>query len=303
MRGIQTFDVYRDLVRLCASHHQRLAVFDCDGTLIKGDIGESMLYRQLREFSVRVAPGDLWSDHPKRDDLNALYSAIVAKPIEQRTSCHEHGEFCGAILDWYFGQLREGKTEKACSDIVMLLAGFSRHELAHLAEATLSDELTRETETASLGKHVLPRGIRFINESVELLHTLRHEGFDIWVVSGSNQWSVEAVCKRIGVPATHVIGIDLEEEAERCIPLPIQPVPVLEGKVKALFARGLLHPLVVVSDSVYDVPLFHLSLGLKVLVASNGHAESFFRTSGIPRDDGWHVIDHPTLMQAGAPHG
>ena len=33
-----------------------LAVFDCDGTVIQGDIGEAMLYHQLEHFLFRVSP-------------------------------------------------------------------------------------------------------------------------------------------------------------------------------------------------------------------------------------------------------
>lgn len=273
-----------------------LAVFDCDDTLIKGDIGEAMLYFQLEHFLFRISPGALWPDHPKREELNNLYDGLSHLPPEKAVHDRRFVSFAEMILDWYFGQLAEGKTAKACSDIVRLFAGFALDEVRQIAGATVKRELESPLQGTIIGHHNLPRGIRFIKQTIELLDVLRSRGFDIWAVSGSNQWSVEVVCERVAIQTSHVIGIDLEEENHVLTPTAKQPVPVLEGKVKALKSRTSSRPAIVVSDSTYDIPLFDFSADLKVLINSNG-GRDFFAAGNVTRTDAWIVIETPTLLE------
>ena len=62
-----------------------LAVFDCDGTVIKGDIGEAMFFRQIEQFHFRLNPAALWPDHPRRKELGKAYEKLALLPPEERT--------------------------------------------------------------------------------------------------------------------------------------------------------------------------------------------------------------------------
>ncbi|HCV43829.1 MAG TPA: hypothetical protein DGH68_10135, partial [Bacteroidetes bacterium] len=190
----------------------------------------------------------------------------------------------------------EGKTAKACSDIVRLFTGFTETEVQQIARATTKKEMESPRGEWTLGRHRLPKGIRFIRESLELLTELRKRDFDIWVVSGSNQWSVEAVCEQIGIPSDHVLGIDLIRKDGAFTSIVKQPVPVLDGKVEALRQHTRRAPTIVVSDSTYDIPLFKYSADLKVLVKSR-NGQDFFQAANIIRDESWMVIESPTLIE------
>ena len=61
-------------------HQRAIAVFDCDGTLIKGDIGEAMLYFQLEHYLFRTSPGAVWPDHPDRRELDELHDSLIHRP-------------------------------------------------------------------------------------------------------------------------------------------------------------------------------------------------------------------------------
>lgn len=272
-----------------------VAVFDCDGTIIQGDIGEAMFYFQLEHFLLRVSPATLWPDFPKRDELTNLYESILALPRGKRTRDRRFPSFAEMMIDWYFDQLAEGDTEKACSDIVRLWAGFSLHETRRVAEGVLAEELASPITTRTIGRKTLPKGIRYIQESVEILQYLRGRGFDVWMISGSNQWSVEAVSQQLNVPADHVLSIDLQEMNGEYIPKVKHPAPVLAGKVLALQQRTATRPLVVVSDSTYDIPLFNYSAGLRILVQSAD--DDVFAAGNIRKDNSWIVIDRPTLLE------
>jgi phosphoserine phosphatase len=273
-----------------------IAVFDCDGTVIKGDIGESMLYFQLERFLFRVSPASLWIDFPKREELHNLYEGLSKLPPERISSDRRFVSFADMVLSWYFDQLEQGETAKACADIVRLFAGYSSDEVRQVAAATLRRELNADLAQRTLGRHLLPEGIRYIKDSVDLLSQLKASGFDIWSVSGSNQWSVEAVFEPLGIHRDRVIGIDLIDIDDVLSSTVKTPIPVLEGKVNALRERAKGAPLLVVSDSTYDIPLFGIATGLRILINSrNGTSHDFFTRGKVKQDDTWLVIDSPTV--------
>ena len=275
-----------------------IAVFDCDDTIIRGDIGEAMLYFQLEHFLFRVSPAELWPDFPKRQELQNLYEGLASLPAEKRWPDRRFLSFADLILSWYFDQLAANNPEKACADIVRLFADYTDSEVRKIAEATLRKELASPVTQRTIGRHSLPKGIRFVRETIDILQTLRKLDFDIWCVSGSNQWSVEAVWEKLGMPFNRVIGIGLEEKLDLLTSTVRTPIPVRQGKVDALLERSMDPPLVVVSDSLYDVPLFKYSKELKVLVLWDEEtADGFFSTAGIRKDDSWLIIQQATLEQ------
>ncbi len=275
-----------------------VAVFDCDGTIIKGDIGEAMFYHQVERFLLRESPANIWVDHPKREELDNLYTTLASLPAEKRTHDRRFISFAETMLEWYFDQLVEGKVEKACSDIVKLLTKFSEDEVHRIAAATLKDELEAPISVRKIGKHEIPNGIRYIRETVALLRQLQARHFDIWIVSGSNRWSVEAVFESLNIPKDHIIGIELQSVNNMLGTRVQTPVPVLQGKVEALQQFIQDSPMIFVSDSAFDLPLFEYSIGLKVFVNSRMESSySFFKNSQITPDASWAVFENPTLME------
>lgn len=288
-----TLDAFLQKYQL--SSEPRLAVFDCDDTLIRGDVGEAMFYFQIEHFMFRLSPADAWPDHPRRVELQNLYESLLALPYQKRASDRRFQNFAEMMLAWYFDQLADGNTAKACGDITRLLSGYNPSEIRQIADATLVEELAAPLNTERpLGRRTVPCGIRYVRPAVELLQRLHDIGFDVWVVSGSNQWSVEAVCQRLNVPARRIIGIGLVDDDGDLMPEPREPIPVKEGKVRALQERVMYRPLIVVSDSTYDAALFSYSSDLRVLVNWNGH--DFFTTTGFMQDESWVVLDNPELQ-------
>jgi len=281
-----------------ASPSPPLAVFDCDGTMIAGDIGEAMLYYQLEHFLFRVSPADVWEDHPRREELHQLYQELSNTPERMRRSSNSFIPFAEMVLARYFDQLAEMKTAKACADIVRLCAGFSAGEVREIARKTLELERTSPVSTRVFGRFTLPCGIRYIVETERALELVRRKGFEVWIVSGSNRWAVEAVFSRFNIPRERIIGIHLTEREGKLTPEIDGPIPVLEGKLEALELVTRTLPQIVFSDSVYDVPLFQYSAGKRVLINSrNGTSADFFALGNMEKDDSWIVIESPTLNE------
>jgi phosphoserine phosphatase len=281
---------------------ERIAAFDCDGTVIQGDIGEAMLYRQIDRFFFRRSPADIWKDHPRRENLHALYTTLAATPEEERPASEAFDQFATLVLDWYFEQIKDGAVEKACTDIVRLFSGFSVDEVRRFAEESFLEALASTMGRRTLGGRSLPTGIRYIRESVELIDALKAEGFEVWAISGSNRWSVEPVLARLGVPKERVIGIELMESHGMCTAQEINPVPIRQRKVDALRARTPHPPLLSASDSKNDIPLLLYASELRVRVNSRGRdTADFFRAAGTAPDDSWVLIEHLTLVNEGDP--
>jgi len=274
-----------------------LAVFDCDGTVIRGDIGEAMFYRQIEHFHFRRSPADVWRTHTRRDRLAVLFARLLPMEPAARGADPAFEEFAGMLLDWYFGGIAAGRVTEACADIVRLFAGYTVEEVRAIARATFAEELASPLGTRRLGNRELPRGARYLAESVELLRALAARGFDIWAVSGSNAWSVEPVFERLGVPPARVIGIALESEGGVLADRAAAPIPIREGKVAALRALTPEVPLLAASDSKNDIPLLLYARGLRVRVNSRGRdTDDFFRAAGTAPDGTWVNVDRPRIM-------
>lgn len=284
-----------------ANHSTRehpTAVFDCDGTVIKGDIGEAMLYYQIEHFLFKVSPAAVWPDHPGRSQLDDLYHQLASASPDQRCAHPAFHHFADIVLYWYFGQINDGKVEKACADIVRLFAGYTLAEVRQIADLVFADEIASSLSTRKLGTRILPKGARYIRESTDLIRELQRLRFHVWAVSGSNKWSVEPVFQRLGIGPEFVIGIELEEENGILTPQAKSPVPIRENKVHAFEKHTAAVPVLVASDSRNDIPLFLYSSDLKVRINSrNRNTAEFFREGKVAQDDRWVVIEQPTLEE------
>jgi phosphoserine phosphatase len=275
-----------------------IAVFDCDGTVIQGDMGEAMFYRQIERFHFRRSPALIWRDHPRRDEIGSLYGKLAGLGSAERAASSAFAAFAEILLAWYFDQIASGAVVKACADIVRLFAGYTPDEARGLGRETFEAEFSSPIGTRRLGGRDLPRGARFIRESVDLIGALTGRGFDIWVVSGSNKWSVEPVFTRFGIPPERIIGIDLEVHDGLLTDRAEAPVPIRTGKIDALRRHTPLVPLMAVSDSKNDIPLLLHSAGLRIRINSRRRdTADFFRTAGTVPDSTWVLVESPHIME------
>ena len=276
-----------------------LVVFDCDGTVIDGDVGEAMFYYQIENFLFRQSPADVWPDHPQRKELDTLFGTLQGMTQEERSNNPLFQRFIRMVISWYFSQLEERKTDKACADIVRLMAGFTPAEARAMGETILDFELASPRKRTILGGVTRPLGIRFIREALSFLQMFQEGGFHILAISGSNQWVVEAVFSRLGLHGGDVYGIDLTAENGILTRIVKEPIPVSGGKVECIRRTVGKQPVMVLSDSSYDAPLFQYSSDLRVLINSRYEtSDRFFAEAGFTRDGTWLVIEQPHMMES-----
>ena len=275
------------------------AVFDCDGTVIKGDVGEAMFYRQIERFHFRRSPGDLWTDHPDRALIHSLFRRLERLGERERKASPAFGPFADLLISWYVDQIAAGAVVKACADIVRLFAGYTPDEMKALASENFAEECAATVSERMLGSRPVPLGIRYLREGRELAEELVRRGFEVWAVSGSNRWSVEPVFAGLGVPAERVIGIEMEVRDGILTERQVEPVPIREGKVEALRLRTSSVPVLVASDSKNDLPLFLAATEVRVRINSrNRDTDEFFSSPGVERDARWILVEHPETFHA-----
>ncbi|WP_434388937.1 haloacid dehalogenase-like hydrolase [Melittangium boletus] len=202
-----------------------VAVFDWDNTVVKNDMGDATLFWMLTHDQVLQPEGRDWartSTHLTADAraaLNRACDALAAPgealPTSTQAPCADE------IVSIYSGnktragqaawdqavtltmntayawaaQLQAGHTPEA-------LRGFARAAYAQNAFNPVGTTQTVGT-TSGLAFHV-----KVYDEMVDLIETMQANGFDVWVLTASPQFVVDAISEQlVGIKPQRVVGI------------------------------------------------------------------------------------------------
>jgi len=217
-------------------------VFDLDGTLVEGDLGETVFYSCLLKDCIN-----------ERWPVNS----------QQRSSDNMPGELEGTlygteakIFKLYHSHLENNRFEEAYG----LTASFIS-EQADRAAVFTNSILARNTAPVDL--HIklengrsgpvyrLTYGARFIPEMKTLAAKIIREGAAGWIVSASPQAVCEIVGEQLGFDRSRVIGVH-DHNGEMCTPWG-------RSKVTALKERGVVEPVLAFGDSSGDRELLRFA--------------------------------------------
>jgi phosphoserine phosphatase len=105
--------------------------------------------------------------------------------------------------------------------------------------------------------------LRFLDkifpEMRSLVASLTDRGTQIWVVSSTNNWVIEAGVRNFGIPAARVISARAEVVGGR-VTSKLLDVPTGEGKARSLIKAGLAAPDVVFGNSIHDAAMLEIAL-------------------------------------------
>jgi phosphoserine phosphatase len=203
-----------------------IAVFDLDGTLIRGDIGD----------------------------------AVFAMLLQAK---HELG------LTWsHYRHLLRQHRSLAYVEVVKAMAGLQRDTVADITREVM--QLSESYLQMNGDALHTPKPRKLFQELIPLL---KDQGFDILVVSASNDVSVRVVTEQwFGIPSDRSFGIKLAEENGVFTSQIMDPVPIGFGKTEIF--RTLypgINPFLTVTDSRLDIPLLRTThpLGFSIWVGSD----------------------------------
>jgi phosphatidylglycerophosphatase C len=192
----------------------RPVVFDADGTLWRGDVGEDLLRYLTTE---NLLPGRAGA---------GVYEAYEAKCAQDPASAYA---FAVEVMEGF----DESKLRALCRDF--------------------------------FGRRFLGRLFAFTRP---VLAALAQKGFELWIVSASPSWIVDAGAEALGLPQGRVIAVHADVEDGRLTAHVQRPVPCGEGKVELLKARGL-KPALAFGNGELDQPMLEYA-DRAVVVAPHG---------------------------------
>lgn len=188
--------------------------FDCDGTLISGDVASHTAWGLVR------------SGLANPDEIPSYWPGLKKRPF----TYHDFRELRGHI-----GEKRGANGVYEWE--ALLQAGCDAKTIFRIAQETISEGLTQGSLHLT---HVLSEIARARKDSA-------------WIVSGSPQTCVAAVGHTLGIPSNRVIGTLLDTVDGIYAPR-ILPPGVIWEKLKrlALEENGIYHPWLVAGDSIGD---------------------------------------------------
>jgi phosphoserine phosphatase len=129
-----------------------------------------------------------------------------------------------------------------CGEMVQIYDGLSENEIRKAAVTFFK---------ARFSSRIFP-------EMESLIEALQEQKTDIWVVSSTNNWVIEAGVAGFHIPASRVISARVAVVGG-VITSKLVDVPTGEGKAKSLVAAGVASPDVVFGNSIHDAAMLEIA--------------------------------------------
>jgi HAD superfamily phosphoserine phosphatase-like hydrolase len=129
-------------------------------------------------------------------------------------------------------------------------------EVAICGEMVQMYQRLREDEMRRAAKNFFASRIEanIFAEMRELVSELRAKGVEIWAVSSTNNWVIEAGVQHFGIPADRVLAARVQVK-DGVVTDVILDVPTDEGKVASLRRAGVSAPDAVFGNSIHDAAM------------------------------------------------
>jgi phosphoserine phosphatase len=258
-----------ELIRREHSHAPR-AVFDWDNTCIRGDIADAVFHQLCEDLAFRFDGPGFWdwiTEAGLEDRVSQTYERFCMDPdrenrlrlrvaLEQTHKFLHDGEDYASAWAWDTGAF----------------VGWREQEVRDYTQEVIARELTRPLQVQTIehdgDQLMLARGLRMRPEMKELVEALQRAGWQVWVLSASPRWEVEAFAALYGIPPQRVVGMRREVEGDRITAVVGPPVCYSDGKLDAyrMFISRDEPPSIVAGDSLADWKTLESSAEARLLV-------------------------------------
>lgn len=285
-------EVYRRLGEAIEGtpRERRLAVFDFDNTCVRGDIGELYGHFLVETMRYRYDLEVFWElIHPEdgRKRLRRLTEQAMQVAPSQRQDSAVYQEYLAEMAGLYGRRLERAGKRDCYEWAVRLHVGLTEQQMNQWSHRAIERELAKKRCVDEFkieeGRQIcVERGIRPFAEIRELIDVLHNRGWEVWIVSATNQWTVRAFGPRFGVEPSRVLGNRVEVADGRLSATTQRPVLFREGKVKAIEEVIGRQPALVFGDAVTDYEMLCQARELAVVI---DRGDEMLRREG--RRRGW----------------
>ena len=261
--------------------HSPYIVFDCDQTLIQGDIGE-LLFGEVLGTGHLKSHDAFWDLFPSDQGitLKSEYETWTHSIEYQSAFSNTHQSDIPLHSSWIIPSslfiTLWNAYETVCSTDInkgYLLASqcFTGWTVSRTRQycKTLFERSCQSTQVnqnpLSNCSFSFPTSICPYPQQKQVIQHLKQAGCLPWIVSSSPQWIVEEVGTHMGISPAHTIGVQFEtqwiNEQEYVTSIPLTPIPINQDKKAAFEAKIHPHisPFIMIGDSIYDFPLMQAS--------------------------------------------
>jgi len=213
-------------------------VFDLDGTLLQGDLGETVFYLLLLN--------ELGID----GDLPALLSHDeISLPASQVSQCQAQ------TLKRYLALMGRGELARAYKLTAQLVGSYPAEDIRSKAAEILSANvspvrLALHLPASNQQRHAIMLGACVRPKMAQLARGLRERDARLWIVSASPQPVVEACSDLMDIPRGNVKGALTSGGDNR-----VTRFPWKAEKARALREQGVNAPLLVFGNGVEDLDM------------------------------------------------
>jgi phosphoserine phosphatase len=228
-------------------------VFDLDGTLLHGDLGETVFYHLLLH--------DMELGDPRNDPFMQSDSQIAIN-CRGRTA---------QILALYQALHHRGREERAYKLTARIIGRYSVEHVRKVAKGILEldvgpfDRKCRiELPNGGQLEYVLYYGARIRQRMVYLVRHLHSTGARIWIVSASPQPVVEGCGDLLGIPNSNVLAATVSRGNYKIIRF-----PWARDKAEVLREAGVVNPRIAFGNGLEDLELLLLAEHAVVMADGN----------------------------------
>lgn len=233
---------------------------------VKSDIDKALKDPKAHPIAAFDADGTCWFSDVGRDFFNHQ----MAKNF-----------FPGPHYTWEdYKKMEEQNMEEALLWMAQILSGFTLDEVREFGlDAT---------------KNIRPH---FIDHQKEVVKHLLKQGVDVYIVTASVKWTIEAAAEEMGIHRDRVLGIQTAIENGLITDKQYGPLTWTDGKVTALLeATNGKHPFFASGNTSTDLPLLKSATHIRKVIHSaplgDGLHETERKALDYAKKQGWHYVDY-----------
>jgi phosphoserine phosphatase len=209
-------------------------VFDLDGTLLSGDLGETVFFFMIILQSMGI------------EDENEFSSAISKIKAIKELSCLENDQLA-EILKTYLYLMKEQRYIEAYQLTAKFLAKSDTEKIYSLVRVVLDQGVHCNKIKYLLGEESFEIILHSVEDNLmsSFIRTCTQSGANILIVSGSPQTIVEGYCLYQSLPISIARGVVLQKDGQYF-------VPYGQSKMSVIKAAGFKNPYLAFGNSIGD---------------------------------------------------
>ena len=261
---------------LDADHRDEVAVFDLDGTLVRNDTGEAVLYRMAHQawfdIPTLLASPSLWEpfdNDPSLPDCRQAFEDYLKNPSTLT-------QLAQTIIRSYRLLIRCRGKRIAYPWAVFLLAGKTEEQVRRFSRQALQEEmeypLTQETLPGGACDEraiIVERGLRPYQAMHQLVQQMQQRGIDVWIVTASNAFTAQEYAQLVlQIPNERVIGITPVLSQGRITTQLDESIGLTfgAGKVQAIHNLIGRQPVFAAGDTINQIDMLDLATQVSLLI-------------------------------------